>query len=138
MSFDGLALEVCHKHLSNTSAYYLPNRFWEAAWDDGAPGGGVSFVTNQLDTFTPYFDGECLSNIEAIICHASFRECREVGDGWLPSAMCRSECERRNAIWDRCLERLGSDSERLAAFQAASGEVVHYCKLHGLPNHSDS
>jgi hypothetical protein len=135
--FDVL-LQTCHKHLSNTSTYYLPGadiveipyRAESESWSlleftlayDNA--NFISVLTVFSDIFGQFFSPECLSNIEGILCHAAFKECQKVDDDWFPSLMCRSECERRNAIWDSCLATLEKDPEAKTAFDEAITEMV--------------
>ena len=107
--------------------YYLPMEGW-LGWDmKNAPGGG--FVAIFADVIGKFFtDPECLSNIEAMFCHAAFRECQEVEDDmgslWVPSLMCQSECEKHNAVWDTCLQSLERDPEVKLGFDTAVTELV--------------
>jgi hypothetical protein len=59
----------------------------------------------------------------ALNCHSSFRECAQVEDGtaarnkmWLPSLLCRSECERHYEIWETCLAEIEADATANRAF----------------------
>jgi hypothetical protein len=126
--FDDFNYNVCYKHLSNTSMYYQPSPQWQN-WDGtSSPGGG--FIAIFTDTFKKFFaDPECMSNVEAILCHAAFRECQEVEDEWFPSLMCQSECEKNNAIWDTCLNTLKSDPELKLGFDTAVIALVRIFSL---------
>jgi hypothetical protein len=45
-------------------------------------------------------DPTCVHNAMSILCSAAFRECQEIEEGWwLPSLLCRAECDRRLSIW---------------------------------------
>ena len=61
----------------------------------------------------------------ALNCHSTFRECAqvEVEDGtdarnkiWLPSLLCRSECEHHYEIWETCLAEIEADPTAKRAF----------------------
>jgi hypothetical protein len=113
--------KVCYKHLSNTSTYFQQG---DIGWDSpSTPGGG--FVNNYAREFNNFFAPSCVSNVEAILCHAAFRECREVEDDlWVPSLMCRSECENQNLIWNACLKELESKPDEKKAFDDAIMQLV--------------
>jgi hypothetical protein len=64
----------------------------------------------------------CASNAIYFFCHATFKECKQVGDGpegevWLPSLLCRSQCEIHAAAWNECLAVLEEDADQKLAFE---------------------
>ena len=95
-------LEVCFPFLSNTSTYYL----LDSPDLDTYP---HSYVAGMADLMKTVLNAECLSNVLAVVCHSWFRECREVskptGDEktWVPSLLCRSECEKHLDVWNKCV-----------------------------------
>jgi hypothetical protein len=121
------AFKVCYKHLRNTSTYFQQG---DIGWDNpSAPGGG--FINNMARVFDNFFEPSCVSNVEAILCHAAFRECTEVEDDlWLPSLMCRSECENKNLEWNACLKELESKQDEKKAFDDAIMALVRVHYLH--------
>ena len=131
-------METCHLHLSNTSTYFLASPLAEV-WDTA---NGISHVTTHVDVFAQFFEGKCLSNIEAMFCHASFRECQMVEEeAWLPSLICRSECEKLYATWEGCLLQLESDPGLKTAFDDALKTLVGcqsppLCSEHSLFRHT--
>jgi hypothetical protein len=77
-------------------------------WD--SPYAPASFVTEFTKNFGQYFEPSCALNAEAIFCHAAVRECQQVDTEWFPSSLCRSECEKKNAVWKVCVEELESSN----------------------------
>jgi hypothetical protein len=68
---------------------------------------------------------KCAANVIAMMCHAAFKECTEVvdvshptGSRWVPSLLCRSECERHHALWERCVDDLRADPDVKETFDA--------------------
>jgi hypothetical protein len=72
----------------------------------------------------------CASNVISLLCLAAFKECKEVEDPatnaplWLPSLMCRSECEARKKVWDECVGALEFDAVAKSKFDAAMLALV--------------
>jgi hypothetical protein len=81
-------------------------------------------VTLSVTIFAQFFSPECVSNIEAILCHAAFKECQKVDDEWFPGLLCRSECDRRNSIWDSCMATLEKNPPAKTAFDEAIVDMV--------------
>ena len=140
--FGPAALDTCHKHLKNSSKYYLPkttNELFSSSrgtWWDCGDCGGESFVTNRMtELFDPFFSPRCLSNVESIFCHAAFKECKAVQQPnveeeiWLPSLLCRSECEKQSSIWEECLEQLKKDAAAKEAFDNGIRVKVHMSRI---------
>jgi hypothetical protein len=67
----------------------------------------------------------CSSNVVSLICNSWFRECMSVeddfnrgGDGlWLPSLLCRHQCEKHWDIWNECVADLESDPKTKQDFE---------------------
>jgi hypothetical protein len=64
----------------------------------------------------------CAANVVSLICHSVFRECKQVQDKvngipfWLPSLLCRSECEQHWETWNTCLDNLEQDQKAKVHF----------------------
>jgi hypothetical protein len=71
-----------------------------------------SIVGQLADIIESAMNPTCASNVMSLVCHSWFRECKQVDGGatgdqrWLPSLICRSECEKHQKIWATCLEDL--------------------------------
>jgi hypothetical protein len=77
------------------------------------------FATVLRSTMSP----ACASNMVALNCHSNFKECVQVEDAtaarnkmWLPSLLCRSECERHYEMWETCLAEIEADPTVKRAF----------------------
>jgi hypothetical protein len=124
--FDAFKLKACQRHLSNTTTYHLLDTTY---FDMDMQ--GISIIDTLSQQVASVMDQSCTSNVVAMICHATFRECKEVedltaggGTVWLPALQCRSECERRLGIWDQCVSEIGTDSEGKARFEQAMQNLV--------------
>ena len=59
----------------------------------------------------------CASNVMEFLCHTWFKECtpfvgKSTGNQlWLPSPLCRSECERHWNVWNECVGALETDEQ---------------------------
>ena len=75
-------------------------------------------------------NAKCTANVMASVCHAVFKECRQVEDEtgqklWLPSLLCRSECDRKKMIWDECVANIQADAAAAKAFETQMVALVH-------------
>ena len=66
----------------------------------------------------------CASNVAAYICRTNFRQCQQVDDMWVPSLLCRGECERHWETWSTCLDALEADPGAKANFDRQMAAVV--------------
>jgi len=96
-------------------------------WIDLQPNSLVEFI---MAAFKPVLTkSECYSNLKQMLCSSFFRECRPVEDPvsqemlYLPSLMCRSECERRTEIWNQCVDEISQDPQLYAAFETVLKEA---------------
>jgi hypothetical protein len=66
----------------------------------------------------------CASNVMEFLCHTWFKECtpfvgKSTGNQlWLPSPLCRSECERHWNVWNECVGALETDEDLKNKFDA--------------------
>jgi hypothetical protein len=86
-----------------------------------------SFGYSQMSQFTEIVElamnPTCAANVAAMVCHTAFKECTEVvdanhptGSRWVPSLLCRSECERHHALWEQCVGDLRTDADAKETF----------------------
>ena len=69
-------------------------------------------------------NSRCASNVAAYWCRTNFRQCQLVGDMWVPSLMCRSECEQHWESWSECLDALKADPDARASFDRQMVELA--------------
>jgi hypothetical protein len=84
---------------------------------------GFSPLGKLADIIESAMNPTCASNVMSLVCHSWFKECKQV-DGrstgnkkWLPSLLCRSECEKHQQVWGTCLEDLDKDPAAKSAFE---------------------
>jgi hypothetical protein len=126
-TFDDKVLESCHPYLRNTSTYYLA----DVAWLDDIDGPpGFSIISQFANIFHAVMNDNCAVNVVAHICHGIFKECKEVEDVetglsmYLPSLLCRDECDTRLAKWDSCVAQIGTDAPSKANFDTQMQEIA--------------
>jgi hypothetical protein len=115
-----VALKSCHPYLSDDRTYYLVDT---PDIDDTESNNGVSNFAQFTDIVEIAMNPKCAANVVSLMCHTTFKECTEIvdeskptGSLWVPSLLCRSECERHLAIWDQCLQNVGADPEAKETF----------------------
>ncbi len=82
-------------------------------------------MLNQIaDIINSVMNPLCSSNVISLICHSFFRECMSVEDNfnrdgglWLPSLLCRHQCEKHWNIWNKCVADLESDPKTKHDFE---------------------
>ena len=99
--------------------------------DDTESNNGVSNFAQFTDIVELALNPKCAANLVALMCHAAFKECTEVADElestgslWVPSLLCRSECERHRRVWDECVEAIRTDPDAEATFDAQMAALV--------------
>jgi hypothetical protein len=86
---------------------------------------GFSQLGQTAGVFQNVLNSECASNAISMLCHSTFKECRQVETDpqqklvWLPSLLCRSECDRHLEKWNTCLDSLEIDPKSKASFDDA-------------------
>jgi hypothetical protein len=74
----------------------------------------------------------CASNVVSLMCHTFFRECAPVNDKlnggirWLPSLLCRSECDKHWETWNKCVADLNADPEGKNYFKTQVQSLVRH------------
>ena len=92
---------------------------------------GFSLLGQLANIVENVMNPHCASNVISLFCHAAFKECRQVdGKGWVPSLLCRSECESHQEVWRECLSALGTDAETKGNFDDAMLELVPQFPVH--------
>jgi hypothetical protein len=92
--------------------------------------GGFSKFSQFGEGIKAVMSAECSSNVLSLFCRSQFRECGQVEDTsyeeamWVPSLMCRSECERHYGIWNQCVADLEKDPVNKAAFNDMMQKLV--------------
>jgi hypothetical protein len=90
----------------------------------------ISIMESAKNVFDSVFNPTCASNAMSLYCRSAFKECAPVEDTlngnqlWLPSLLCRSECERYKQIWDDCVAALQTDADLLASFDTQMQALV--------------
>ena len=91
--------------------------------DDSQSNEGYSQMSQFTELVKLAMNPTCAANVVAMMCHAAFKECTEVVDAshptglrWVPSLLCRSECERHHALWERCVDDLRTDPDAKETF----------------------
>ena len=93
---------------------------------------GLSIINSVANVIRSVMNPTCASNVVSLLCHSFFQECRQVKDSsendvWVPSLLCRGECERHWRIWSDCIDILEADGEAKAIFDARMLELVRGC-----------
>jgi hypothetical protein len=133
-TFDDKVLESCHPYLTNTSTYYLVGTEGLDASTYEGQGNGFPFslLTQVANIVKSSMNPKCTSNVMSSVCQAAFKECRQVEDEtgqelWLPSLLCKNECERKKTIWDKCILEIETDPTTKEAFDIQMGSMVRVC-----------
>jgi hypothetical protein len=114
--------QYCHSHLSNTSLYHL----LDVPTLDKSPNSLLIPIATVVEVA---MNPSCASNVLSMVCNAVFRECRPVEDRsskatlWLPSLLCKSECEAHLQVWNECLATI-EESGKKAEFDAQMHDVI--------------
>ncbi len=83
---------------------------------------------NDISTFNNLLKGalsqECYAEMASFICNTYYRPCSEVKDAngdrtWVPSLLCRSECETLNTVWNICMVELQKKPVEYEGFVAS-------------------
>jgi hypothetical protein len=133
----GLGLDALQQGISifSTCLRLLPRshvRQVDTPWLDDNKSRGVSFIKTVADIFYFAMNPSCASNVVSLLCHASFRECVPVkdelngGTRFLPSLLCRSECEKHWETWNTCVADLNADSEKQEIFNTKMQSLVRH------------
>ena len=48
---------------------------------------------------------------------------------WVPSLLCRSECDRHLTEWDKCVENVAADPDVKETFDTQMAALVGLCRL---------
>jgi hypothetical protein len=94
--------------------------------------GGFSKFSQVGDGIKAVMSAECSSNMLSLFCRSQFRECGQVENTsyeqamWVPSLMCRSECERHYEIWNQCVAELEKNPVNKAAFNDMMKTLVAF------------
>ena len=84
--------------------------------------GGKSLVTQITDILKSAMNAKCSANVISLLCRSWFRQCVQIGDAssgsqfWVPSLLCRSECEQHWNTWMKCLSDIGEDRDAKRKF----------------------
>ena len=105
--------EFCHTCFDGNDSPFVHtwNSQADTPWLDNAADETVGFsaITQFADILKNGMNPACAANAISMLCHSTFRECGQIADRttsspvWLPSLLCRSECERHGEIWNSCL-----------------------------------
>jgi hypothetical protein len=71
----------------------------------------------------------CASNVAAYLCRTTFRQCQLVDDFWVPSLLCRDECERHWGKWQTCLDALEADPDAKSNFDTQMAALADTAAL---------
>ncbi len=89
-------------------------------------------VGTLAEVFYSAMNPTCASNVVSLVCHATFKECVPVNDKlnggtrWLPSLLCRSECNKHWETWNKCIAGLNADPEGQNYFQTQMQSLVRH------------
>ena len=92
-----------------------------------------SMVSQYADLINSAMNPTCASNVLSLMCHTIFKECKSVDDAttgtqmWLPSLLCRSECDRHLEAWNTCLDDLEKEPDAKRSFDAQMLALVPTC-----------
>jgi len=124
--FSPATVETCHPYLDPTKTYYLG----DTEWFDNPVHLGFNPAAYILSIFKNVMNPSCSTNVERLMCHAIFKECKEVENGvFLPSLLCRSECDARKTMWDECISEIKKDPIAMGTFENQMDEVVQTIAL---------
>jgi hypothetical protein len=105
----------------------------DTSWlDDEASPAGVSMIMTGAEIIYSAMNPTCASNVVSLICHAVFKECVPVidklhgGTRWLPSLLCRSECDKHWDTWNKCVTDLVADPEGRTNFNTQMQSLVSH------------
>jgi hypothetical protein len=92
---------------------------------------GFSVLDQIADIIKGVMNPLCSSNVISLICTSWFRECMSVKDDfnrdgglWLPSLLCRHQCEKHWNIWNECVADLESDPKTKHDFEKQMQAMV--------------
>ncbi len=108
----------------------------DTPWFDSAKDGpfGFSMVGTVVPIIEAAMSTTCASNLLSLVCQSTFKKCVKVERksdsqslvAWVPSLLCRSECERHQVAWKVCLADIERDANTKDKFYAAMETVVLY------------
>jgi hypothetical protein len=107
--FDNNFLPTCRPYLDEATHYFLADTPWIDSPLSISKVSLISVIAGILETA---LNPTCASNTISLICRSVFKECKQVtnrvtgSQEWLPSLMCRSECQHHADIWNGCLDAL--------------------------------
>ncbi len=94
-------------------------------------------VGDVAEIFYSAMNPTCASNVVSLVCHTVFRECVAVNDKlrggetrWLPSLLCRSECDKHWETWNKCVADLNADPEEQTLFNTQMQSLVRHIVQH--------
>jgi hypothetical protein len=153
-SFNVEHLKTCHPSLDNATYYYLVrvrhpltrsdcrslflttivfvplHKVDTPDLDSTASDLGLSQVSQFASLLENVLNPTCTSNAMSLMCQTTFKACKAVEDAatgtqrWLPSLLCRSECDKHLEVWDKCLGDLEKEPDAKRAFDTQMLAVV--------------
>ena len=72
----------------------------------------------------------CAANVISLLCRTMFKECKQIVDPssgrkwWLPSLLCRSECEQHVRTWNTCLADIENHPKAKENFDKGMMDLV--------------
>ena len=98
---------------------------------------GFSVIGQLAAIIESAMNPTCASNVMSLVCHAMFKECKPVDGGstenrrWLPSLLCRSECNKHWETWNTCLKglELNNNPAAKSAFETQMLAAVHHLRF---------
>jgi hypothetical protein len=90
-----------------------------------------SLLRVARSSFEQALSSDCASSATSMLCNSFFRECKAVEDEstggplWLPSLLCKSECEKHLFTWKSCVNKIEARGENSKAeFENAMFDAV--------------
>jgi len=129
--FTDFNLHTCRPYLSNASTYYLAD---SPVFDYA--GGFISTFADEI-VVSPW-GAECTANLLSLICNSWFRTCQPVEDEetgetfFLPSLLCRDQCEVHRKIWDSCVAKVERNADTKQIFDERMSHLAHVLYTVGL------
>jgi hypothetical protein len=134
--------------LSETETQHSTTKADTPDLDDAESNFGYSRIAQFTEIVDLAMNPTCAANVVSLLCHAVFKECQQVvpvtpptaasADNidsettellWLPSLLCRSECDRHLAIWNECVNEISEDPEAKKSFDTQMLALVNMFML---------
>jgi hypothetical protein len=90
---------ICANYLNETTMYYSL---------DTPPSDLENLFEPAFEILESVMVPDCVANVMNLMCNSWFKPCQEIEGDWVPSLLCRSDCERHLQVWNECVANIGA------------------------------